>query len=140
MLGFRVALHRIVNARDVGITLSTVAKKRQSRLSRVASNRSCSRDCLRSIIRFDFHLTLYLARHLFDSYPINILKDDIKSSFKICTGCRNRTHANGFGDHCTTTIRIPHIAKKPSKTAQANLFSFFMVSMLFAMFAIFFHF
>lgn len=26
-----------------------------------------------------------------------------------CTGGRNRTHAKGFGDPCTTTIRRPQI-------------------------------
>jgi hypothetical protein len=56
-------------------------------------------------------------------------------------GCRNRTYANGFGDHCTTIIRSPHgfIIANPA-LGGAVLLRFLVRSLFAAVLAIFLHF
>ncbi len=49
-------------------------------------------------------------------------------------GCRNRTHADGFGDHRTTIIRTPRNEKFENSIVSnlRKLLSFFMDSLFFA--------
>ncbi len=49
-------------------------------------------------------------------------------------GCRNRTHADGFGDHRTTIIRTPRNEKFENSIVSnlRKLLSFFMNSLFFA--------
>ena len=49
-----------------------------------------------------------------------------------CRGGRNRTHAKGFGDLCTTIILRPYHIRAPPSEALVGLFCFFMHGMLFA--------
>ena len=55
-----------------------------------------------------------------------------------CRGCRNRTHANGFGDHSTTTIRTPHL-KEATFERRPFLLCFLVHDVLPAMTAKFIH-